>query len=308
MQESALNINLAMGETARLKLREAIAAYGRGAFEEPRRCEAILRDFCPLAQKEIFLLVSALRENVASELGTGPATMPESALMAKLTRRVSENLGLSEDAALWAVESWRYALEDNPGLQGDGRGMRTPARIDPDPDSAGRGPASEHPAGGVNWPWLGMCCVALTSAIIALASVTWLTFVHQWTAWRGGLVECCALAMILSAARFGQMLCARSFDQMVPSNYQGLDPGKAAFALLPEVMVLLSMPLVPVALPVIWILEWWLELHIVGAPHTLAFHVVRSVESLCLGAFTFYWVRSLPSIQGNIASSMLRRR
>ncbi|PWT90873.1 MAG: hypothetical protein C5B56_04700 [Proteobacteria bacterium] len=306
MQQGALHTTVTLSETARVKLREAVAAYGRGAFEEPRRCEAILRDYCPMAQKEVFLLVSALRENVAAELGTGTASIPESALIAKLTRRMSENLGISEEAALWAVESWRYALEGNPGLEGDGRGARAQSRMSylnfnsshPAPDSA---------EGGVNWPWLGMCFVAISSSMVALAAVTWLTLAHQWSTWQGGLLECAGLSAALAAAGFGQLLCARSFVQMAPPGLSGLDPSRAAFALLPEVLVLLLMPLVPV-LPVIWILEWWLELHVIGIPHSAVFHVIRSFESLCLGAFTFFWLRSMPSIQGSIACSMLRRR
>jgi hypothetical protein len=307
MQQSALHTTVSLGEAARIKLREAVAAYGRGAFEEPRRCEAILRDYCPMAQKEVFLLVSALRENVAAELGAGAVSIPESALIAKLTRRMSDNLGLSEEAALWAVESWRYALEDNPGLQGDAKGTRARSRVDSSLDFNSPYPASDSAGGGVNWPWLGMCFVALTSSLVALAAVTWLTFVHPWSVWQGGLLECGGLTVALAAAGFGQLLCARSFVQMAPPSLPGLDPSRAAFALLPEVLVLLSMPLVP-ALPVIWILEWWLELHVLGIPHSAAFHFIRSLETLCLGAFTFFWLRSMPSLQGSIACSMLRRR
>jgi hypothetical protein len=308
MRESALNISIEMGDLVRGKLREAVGSFGRSAFQEPRRCEAILRDSCPEAPREVFLLVSALRENVAMELESGSATMPESALTAKLTRRLSENLGLSADAARWAVESWRYALDDNPGLLGDGRGTRSTPMADSDPGFGPRGATSEHPASTVNWPWLGMCFVALTSAAAALAAVGWLTFVHPWSTWPGGLLECTALAAVLGASRFGQLLCARSFTQMTPPSHQSPDPEKVAFALLPEVLVLVLMPLVPVLLPAAWGLEWWLELHVVGAPHGAAFHVIRSLESLCLAAFVYYWVRSLTSIQGSIACSMLRRR
>ena len=68
MHEGAPSISSELGDLARQRLREAIAIYGRAAFEEPRRCEAILRDCCPTAPREVFLLVSALRENVAGEL------------------------------------------------------------------------------------------------------------------------------------------------------------------------------------------------------------------------------------------------
>ena len=308
MAERALHITIELGDLARSRLREAIAAYGRAAFQEPRRCEAILRDSCPMAPREVFLLVSALRENVAAELASGASGMPASALVAKLSRRVADHLGLSEDAARWAVESWQYALEDNPGLLGDGLGSRGAQRVESETGLPQSSVTVESSHSALNWPWLGMCCVALTSAAIALAAVGWLTFVHLWTTWQEGLIECAALAAILGAARFGQMLCAYSFSQMAPPTHQALDPGKAAFALLPEVLVLMLMPLVPVVLPILWIMEWWLELHVVGAPHGAAFHVIRSLESVCLGAFLFYWVRSLTAIQGSIACSMLRRR
>ncbi len=239
MRESALNISIEMGDLVRGKLREAVGSFGRSAFQEPRRCEAILRDSCPEAPREVFLLVSALRENVALELESGSATMPESALTAKLTRRLSENLGLSADAARWAVESWRYALDDNPGLQGDGRGTRSTAMPDSDPGFAPRGVTSEHPASTVNWPWLGMCFVALTSAAAALAAVGWLTFVHPWTTWPGGLLELCrpcgsarrsplrptAVRAILLADGASQSSVARSREGGVCIAPRGARPG-----------------------------------------------------------------------------------
>src|SRR4051794_39514612 len=111
MQNRGAFVSTGVSEMARDKLREAVVAFGRHAFSDPRRCEAILRDLCPSAPREIFLLVSALRENVASELISGGA-VPEEAVAAKLTHRLSESLGLAEDAARWAVESWHFALDN----------------------------------------------------------------------------------------------------------------------------------------------------------------------------------------------------
>ena len=302
MRDEALSIGIEPGELVRQKLREVIAAYGRSAFEEARRCEAILRDCCPTAPREVFLLVSALRENVAEELVRHEASMPEAALAARLTRRLSDHLGLSEDSARWAVESWRYGLEDNPGLQSGGGGIQFIAQR----QESSREVASAGAA--VYWPWLGMCFVTLASAVVALAATIWVSFFHLWQTWKGGLIECGLLALALAGAGLAELLAARSFEQMTPPDHRALDPGRAPFALLPEVLILLLLPLVAVAAPVMWVMEWWLQLHAMGLPHGALFHVIRSIESLWVGTFLYFWIRTMIGIQGRIACSMLRQR
>ena len=293
------------GELVRRRLRDAIAIYGRAAFEEPRRCEAILRDCCPNAPREIFLLVSALRENVAQELTAEQSTMPSEALVASLARRLADHLGLSEDSARWAVESWRYGLENNPGLRGGREVIAFPVA-----GTWGARPdvSSQIAGAAVNWPWLGTCLVAIASALAALGTVVSASFFHAWSTWAGGLAECCALAFVLAGAGFGLRLSRRAFEQMLSPEHEALDPRTAAFALLPEVLILLVLPLVAAGAPFAWVIEWWLELHVVGLPHGFAFHVVRSFESLCLGTFLYFWIGDMTAIQGRIACSMIRRR
>ncbi|HLI85480.1 MAG TPA: hypothetical protein VKV17_16315 [Bryobacteraceae bacterium] len=293
-----------VAEVARRRLREAIAVYGRAAFAEPRRCEAILRDCCPNAPREVFLLVSALRENVAEELSAEQTGMPAEALVARLTRRLSDHLGLSEDSARWAVESWRYGLENNPGLRAGREAMVFPA------GEARARNESRFASGGaaVNWPWLGTCLVAIVSALAGLGTVVAASFCHLWRTWPGGLLECGALAFVLAGAGCGLRLARRAFEQMTPPEHTLLDPRTAAFALLPEVLILLALPLVAVGAPFAWVMEWWLGWHFVGAAHGAAFHVVRSMESLCLGAFLYFWIGDMTPIQGRIACSLVRRR
>jgi len=307
MQEGALSISTELGDLARQKLREAIAIYGRSVFQEPRRCEAILRDCCPTAPREVFLLVSALRENVAEELVSHEHSLPATAVVARLTRRLSDQLGLSEDSARWAVDSWRYGLEDNPGLRAAPDPVRF-ARQSPWAASAS-GPISvDSTNSAVNWPWLGTCLVTLASAVVSLGGMAWITFVHQWKTWQGGLVECAALALLLAGTGFCQLLARRAFEQMPPPDHHALHPRTAAFALLPEVLILLLLPLVAIGLPAMWILEWSLELHAAGLPHATLFHVIRAIESLWLSAFLYYWVRGMTPIQGRIACSLIRQR
>jgi hypothetical protein len=312
MQEGALSIGSEMGDLARQRLREAIAIYGRAAFEEPRRCEAILRDCCPTAPREVFLLVSALRENVAGELVAQEAGVPEPALLARLTRRLSDHLGLSEDSARWAVESWRYGLEDNPGLRANVLRANTQKILSvPDAwsvDSASSFAREESGNATINWPWLGACFVTIVSCLVALAGTTWITFFHQWEHWPGAVMEFLVLALLLSASGFGELLARRALEQMNPPRHDLLDPRKVPYALLPEVLILLLLPLVALAIPVMWVMEWRLELHVVGLPHGTAFHVIRSFESLLVGAFLYYWAGNMTPIQGLIACSIIRRR
>jgi parallel beta-helix repeat protein len=94
----------------RQTLTEIINKYGRSLADDPRRCEALLRDLCGQYKKEINVLVGALRERVAVDLMASPAAMPEGVLRARLTGRLRDNLALSEEASTWAVESWAVAL------------------------------------------------------------------------------------------------------------------------------------------------------------------------------------------------------
>src|SRR6185503_19731806 len=99
-----------MNNLVREKLSEIIARHGRSLAENPQRCEALLRDYCPQYKREINVLVEALKERVASDLMNSSPAIPGLVLRAKLTRRLQYELGLSEEASKWAVDSWAIAL------------------------------------------------------------------------------------------------------------------------------------------------------------------------------------------------------
>jgi|GEM_PF-6148763 len=99
-----------MEEVPRQQLCALMAQYGRSLVEEPGRCEALLRDVCGAYRREIFVLVSVLKDGVATALCTASASVPPAVLVARLTQRVQEHLGLSAETAGWAVESWALAL------------------------------------------------------------------------------------------------------------------------------------------------------------------------------------------------------
>ncbi len=55
-----------MNDVPRQKLREIVSQ--RNILDDPRLCEALLRDLCGEHKREIFVLVAALKERVAADL------------------------------------------------------------------------------------------------------------------------------------------------------------------------------------------------------------------------------------------------
>ncbi|MGK7874155.1 MAG: hypothetical protein AB4426_12830 [Xenococcaceae cyanobacterium] len=105
-----------MNDIPRQKLQELIATYSHSLCDEPQRCEALLRDFCGQYRREISVLIGALKEGVVKDLITSlgsitsPSTIPQAILLARLTKRLKDNLALTEEAADWGVQSWALAL------------------------------------------------------------------------------------------------------------------------------------------------------------------------------------------------------
>ncbi|MCP4347149.1 MAG: DUF1566 domain-containing protein [Desulfobacterales bacterium] len=99
-----------MNDIPRQKLQYIITQYGRAICDEPKRCEALLRDLCPEYKREINLLIIALKEKVAADLMTASDTMPKEVQLARFTKRLYDNLGIAEEFAQWTVDSWALAL------------------------------------------------------------------------------------------------------------------------------------------------------------------------------------------------------
>lgn len=100
-----------MNNQPRQKLRELIVEYGRSLCDDPRRCQALLKDYCGQYKREIFALISAQKNRVADDLLKAPANIPESIIIGRLKKRLEDDLGLAADVAQWAVESWAQALD-----------------------------------------------------------------------------------------------------------------------------------------------------------------------------------------------------
>jgi tricorn protease-like protein len=103
-----------MNEIVRQKLREIVLKHGLPPLSDARLCESLLKDYCGQYKKEIFVLVCAVREQVATDLLTSEGGMPQELLHPLLIKRLQNNLALTEDASKWAVESWSQAIAALP--------------------------------------------------------------------------------------------------------------------------------------------------------------------------------------------------
>lgn len=106
-----------MNDLPRQKLCDRIREYGQSLWENPRRLKAFLVDDCRGQYKrEIFVLVSALEQGIATDL-LRSSQVPTEILLSRLIKRMQDDLGLSEEAARYAVESWAQALDKLPQQQ-----------------------------------------------------------------------------------------------------------------------------------------------------------------------------------------------
>ncbi|MCZ2203055.1 MAG: GUN4 domain-containing protein [Cylindrospermopsis raciborskii PAMP2012] len=99
-----------MNDLPRQKLKEIIMQHGRTLCDDPKRCEAFLRDYCGEYRREIFILISALKQDVAKDL-LNSSNIPIELLLGRLTKQMQNNLGLTEEAARYGVESWAVVLD-----------------------------------------------------------------------------------------------------------------------------------------------------------------------------------------------------
>jgi hypothetical protein len=99
-----------MNNIPRQTLRKIVAKYGNDLGGNARRCEGLLKDLCGEYRREINVLTSAVEERIPLDLLAAGSSMPRELLLTKLSRRLEDNLGLTPEAAQWAVDSWALAL------------------------------------------------------------------------------------------------------------------------------------------------------------------------------------------------------
>ena len=99
-----------MNDIPREILKYTITQYGNFIYQDQKKFKAILKDLCPEYKREINLLMSAIRERIVADLINSSATQPIEILLVKLKQRLYNNLGVAQEFANWAVDSWALAL------------------------------------------------------------------------------------------------------------------------------------------------------------------------------------------------------
>ena len=93
------------------RLCELINRHGTVLCEDAERCESLLHNVCGEEyQREVFVLIIAIKEGVTQELLAQPSGLPNDAVLNRLAQQLHDNLCLEKKSAQWAVQSWGTAL------------------------------------------------------------------------------------------------------------------------------------------------------------------------------------------------------
>lgn len=114
-----------MHDQPRQTLQQIVRSYGLSVLDDPRRCRALMMDFCGQFRGEINLVEMALREGVAEALQSAPPTMPMGLITARLAQGLQDAYYLPDGAAHWAVETIAAALDPQPEPEGRKRVLVT---------------------------------------------------------------------------------------------------------------------------------------------------------------------------------------
>jgi hypothetical protein len=280
--------------------------YGRALFRDPQKVEAMLRDLCPEHKREIFLLVSSLKEQIVPDLMSAQVGtvggVPEEVIVARTRRKLADNLGFTEECAVWAVDSWLQASR----ILATAPDVPLPVFATPTFDES---VVSETAQAGLDWIWLALCLASVIVSSLTIVHVAWFALHHDTSTFRSWATDASWLAAGLLVSDLTLWAVARQFQNRRLPNHWIANPNLGAAAMVCEVAAILALPLVPVAAIALWGGEWAQWWH--GSPphpHDLTFHLGRILQSLLLAVFLWYWTAQTVRIQGRLGSSAIGRR
>jgi len=99
-----------LNNEARKQLIEIVKRYGIKILDEPRKVEGLLRDFCGDCKREIFSIVSALKEGASTELLNSSKSGTQKLVIGRLFQRLQDSYAMTEEASIWSIESIAMAL------------------------------------------------------------------------------------------------------------------------------------------------------------------------------------------------------
>jgi len=127
-----------------------LKTHGLTLLDNPRRLEAFLKDYHPQKRRELAVVLGALREGIPKRLLDPAPGVLRHIQAQRLTKLLRENLALTQEAAVWGVNTWAQAL---------GLGSICPDRA--------------------TWAGCGRLLVALGVVVVLLAGGSLLFFTHQ---------------------------------------------------------------------------------------------------------------------------------
>ena len=97
-----------MNDNAATILHQLITSQGENLLDDARLCEALLKDFPVVGQRETYALVGAVREGIPKKLRQ--ASTPLSLLLPQLDKQLLATMPLPDSWARFAVDTWVLAL------------------------------------------------------------------------------------------------------------------------------------------------------------------------------------------------------
>ncbi|MGH9483778.1 MAG: hypothetical protein ACRD1F_01875, partial [Terriglobales bacterium] len=228
---------------ARHHLVHLVATYGLEMCADPWRCEALLRDLCGGGGREIFWLISALRQNLIADIRAAHGNTAEPILLARLSQKLVDELGLAAEPARWTAAVWIEAVRRAPASS-------TPVSPLPAPPPLPAWPAPGEALGeewtalprGIDRRWMSLCVASFVLSAAVLALIARVAFGAVSLAPHAWLLITTALAAGLTLGALCEWALARSLSRQGPRRRPAA--GQAAWVLAPELLSLMAQPAV----------------------------------------------------------------
>ena len=90
-------------------LKDILCSHDKNLYKKPELCYAYLLDYCGTHKKEIKVLETAAKGGIPAKL-LESSSISQPILHKQLAKRLQDENGMAEDASIWAVDAWAYAL------------------------------------------------------------------------------------------------------------------------------------------------------------------------------------------------------
>jgi hypothetical protein len=99
-----------MDDAVRQTLKRLVEQKGKDIMLDARRCEGLLRDYCPSSKREVAALVRSLKRECPQRLINAGLVGRSAASITNQMRLIAQGDEVSDSEGSWAVEAWGLAL------------------------------------------------------------------------------------------------------------------------------------------------------------------------------------------------------